>query len=110
VLLLFSVTSLPARPQFGGGMITAFTPMLEMMKARIGPRRFGIMMQTMGPMLRRLTDSCGCGGATGGFAAPGLGGDDVMEMFGDGGELMSMIPQLMRLANVAGGYRRHRRR
>jgi hypothetical protein len=27
-----------------------------------------------------------------------------------GGEMMSMIPQLMRLANTGGGHRRHRRR
>jgi hypothetical protein len=29
---------------------------------------------------------------------------------GGGGEMMSMIPQLMRMANVGGGHRRHRRR
>ena len=27
-----------------------------------------------------------------------------------GGDMMSMIPQLMRMANVGGGHRRHRRR
>ena len=29
---------------------------------------------------------------------------------GGGGELMGMIPQVMRMANLGGGHRRHRRR
>jgi hypothetical protein len=45
----------------------------------------------------------------------GAGGSDVMGMLGSGGgsQLMSMIPQLMRMANFGGGHghhRRHRRR
>ena len=41
----------------------------------------------------------------------GMGGGDIMGMLGGegGGEMMSMIPQLMRMANVGGGHR-HRRR
>src|SRR5882724_2780361 len=94
LLLLFTLTTMPAKAQFaglggggGGGedMMTQMAPMLEMMKAKMGKRRFGMMMQTMGPM---------------------LGG-------GGGGELMGMIPQLMRMTSFGGGrhgHRRHRRR
>ena len=41
-----------------------------------------------------------------------MGGSDIMGMLGGGGsELMGMIPQLMRMANLGGGYgHRHRRR
>jgi hypothetical protein len=40
-----------------------------------------------------------------------MGGGDFMGMLGGGGgEMMSMIPQLMRMANFGGGHRRHRRR
>jgi hypothetical protein len=43
----------------------------------------------------------------------GTGGGDLTGMIGGsgGGELMSMIPQLMRMANLGGGHRhrRHRR-
>jgi hypothetical protein len=50
--------------------------------------------------------------ATSGALAGGLGGGDVMGMLGSGGgqDIMAMIPQLMRLANLGGGRRRHRHR
>lgn len=41
------------------------------------------------------------------------GGGDIMGMLGGagGGDMMAMIPQLMRLANVGGGgHRRHKHR
>ncbi|MCK1357578.1 hypothetical protein [Bradyrhizobium sp. 199] len=143
VLLLFSVASSPAKAQFLGGggaggedMMTQMAPMLEMMKAKMGKRRFAVMMQTMGPMMSRMMESGGggfgglsAGNLGGGFGAPnyggytpmgpgyiptGLGGGgDIMGMLGGagGGEMMAMIPQLMRLANVGGGsHRRHRHR
>jgi hypothetical protein len=136
LLLLFTLTSMPAKAQFagfgggGGGedMMTQMAPMLEMMKAKMGKRRFALMMQTMGPMMSRMME--GGGGVPGGFGGGytsdsygvsmgganlgGIGGGDVMGMLGGGGggELMSMVPQLMRMANVGGGRhgRRHRRR
>jgi hypothetical protein len=44
----------------------------------------------------------------------GMSGGNIMGMLGGagGGEMMSMIPQLMRMANMGGGHhgRRHRRR
>jgi hypothetical protein len=52
----------------------------------------------------------GGGGFGGGIPAGIGGGGDFMGMLGGagGGELMSMVPQLMRMANVGGG--RHGRR
>ena len=129
LLLLFSITTAPAKAQFagfggGGGedMMTQMAPMLEMMKAKMGKRRFGMMMQTMGPMMSRMMENggggfggmIGSGGIPGGFGggAAYLPEGYGMSMGGGGGELMSMLPQLMRMANVGGGYgqRRHRRR
>jgi hypothetical protein len=139
LLLLFTLTSMPAKAQFAGGgggggqdMMTQMAPMLEMMKAKMGKRRFATMMQTMGPMMGRMMEGSGggLGGGLGGFGGGygggyvpegygvssggmnigGLGGGDFMGMLGGGGggELMSMVPQLMRMANVGGG--RHGRR
>jgi hypothetical protein len=148
LLLLFTLTAMPAKAQFGGGaggqdMMTTMAPMLEMMKAKMGKRRFAMLMQTMGPMMGKMMEGGGFGGMMGGGGMPGLGGGipvmgmggggggytaegygggmgmggmgggDIMGMLGGagGGELMAMIPQLMRLANVGGGHgRRHRRK
>jgi hypothetical protein len=139
VLLLFTLTSAPAKAQFGGfggaggggDMMTQMAPMLEMMKAKMGKRRFGMLMQTMGPMMSQMMEGGGggFGGMLGGGGIPdsfggggasfapagygmGMGGGDFMGMLGGGGggEMMSMIPQLMRMANFGGGHRRHRRR
>jgi hypothetical protein len=148
LLLLFTLTAAPAKAQFagfgggGGGedMMTQMAPMLEMMKAKMGKRRFGMMMQTMGPMMSRMMENggggfggipgggipsgFGGGGIPGGFGGGGayvpegygmgMGGGDIMGMLGGGGggEMMSMIPQLMRMASFGGGHgtRRHRRR
>jgi hypothetical protein len=118
--------------------MTQFAPMLEMMKAKMGKRRFGMMMQTMGPMMSRMMENGGGfgggipggfgGSIPGGFSGDGIGGaafapqgygissfggGDFSGMLGSGGggELMGMIPQLMRMANMGGGHRRtHRRR
>jgi hypothetical protein len=134
LLLLFTLTSAPAKAQFaglgggGGDMMTQMAPMLEMMKAKMGKRRFAMMMQTMGPMMGQMMEGGGgglggmmggggFGGMLGGGGIPGGfgggGGGDIMGMLGGGGgggEMMSMIPQLMRMANFGGGHRRHRRR
>ncbi|MBR0777310.1 hypothetical protein JQ625_20965 [Bradyrhizobium diazoefficiens] len=129
VLLLFSIASSPAKAQFlgtGGGaggedMMTQMAPMLEMMKAKMGKRRFAMLMQTMGPMMSRMMENggggfgapMGGGGFDGGFGGGlGFGSGDIMGMLGgtSGGNMMAMIPQMMRLANVGGGHRRHRHR
>jgi hypothetical protein len=110
-------------------MMTQMAPMLEMMKAKMGKRRFAMMMQTMAPMVSQMMQGGrgGLGGMTGGIPGGfgsgaayadgygmGFGGDDFMGSLGNGGggELMSMIPQLMRMASFGGGHghRRHRLR
>ena len=126
VLLLLALTGSPAKAQFGGfgggaggeDMMTQMAPMLELMKAKMGKRRFGMLMQTMGAMMSRMMDNGGGFGGVSGYSQEvpvmggGYGGGDVMGMLGGsgGGEMMAMIPQLMQLANAGGGHRRHRRR
>src|SRR5437588_394952 len=94
LLLLFTLTSVPAKAQFaglggaggGGGedMMTQMAPMLEMMKAKMGKRRFGMMMQTMGPMMGRMMENGGggLGGMMGGGGIGGLGGGNLGGGFG----------------------------
>ena len=90
VLLLFSVASTPAKAQFLGGgaggedMMTQMAPMLEMMKAKMGKRRFAMMMQTMGPMMSRMMENGGggLGGMMGGGGIGGLAGGNFGGGFG----------------------------
>ena len=141
VFLLFAMTSAPAKAQFGGmmggggggeDMMTQMAPMLNMMKAKMGKKRFGMLMQTMGPMMSKMMDGSGgfggmnfgsFGGGTGQayVGTPSIGGDGTTTYAGGGlpfvgggagfnaGDMMSMIPQLMSLANMggAGHHRRH---
>jgi hypothetical protein len=121
LLVLFALTLTPAKAQFGGGgggqdMMTQMAPMLEMMKAKMGKKRFGALMQTMGPMMSRMQENGGggLGGLMGGGGIPSFGGGTGGFNIGGigGGELMSMVPQLVSIANIGGGRhgRRHRRR
>jgi len=142
LLLLFALTTMPAKAQFagldgagGGDMMTQMAPMLEMMKAKMGKRRFAMLMQTMGPMMSQMMEGGGFGGVPGGGLpggssggydgygsavlppdgyTTGMGGSDFMGMLGGkgSGELMAMIPQLMRMADFGDGrgHRHHRRR
>jgi hypothetical protein len=142
VLMIVATSTAPAKAQFAGGgddMMTQMAPMLDMMKAKMGKKRFGMLMQTMGPMMSKMMDgSGGFGGMNfgglggmnfGGLGSgtgqafvgtPSIGGDGTTTYAGGGlpfvgggagfnaGEMMSMIPQLMSLANMGGGGR-HRR-
>jgi len=83
LLLLLTLTAGPAKAQFagfggagGGDMMTQAAPMLEVMKAKMGKRRFGKMMQTMGPMVSQMMQGGGgFGGMPGGGGIPtGFGG------------------------------------
>src|SRR3954449_3053783 len=87
VLLMFSISSGPAKAQFLGGggaggedMMTQMAPMLEMMKAKMGKRRFAMLMQTMGPMMSQMMEG---GGGMGGMMGGGIMG---------GGNVGGMIP------------------
>ena len=105
----------PAKAQadlFGGGegdMMTTMAPMLEMMKKKMGKKRFTMVMQTMGPMVAQME-----GGGFGGFGGGGFGGGfdfasggggygggfDISSMSG----LMSsgMIQQMMSMGGKGG--------
>ena len=114
LLLLFALTTVPAKAQFGGfggggggDMMTQMAPMLEMMKAKMGKRRFGMLMKTAGPMASQMMQNGG-GGFGGGLG--GGGGFTSMLSGANGSEMMSMVPQLVQIANVSGGHRRHRHR
>jgi hypothetical protein len=76
VILSVSV-SRPAHAQFGGGgmdQMQQFAPMLEMMKKKMGKKRFGKIMQMVGPMMSGEGGGLGniagmIGGGSGGFNA-----------------------------------------
>jgi hypothetical protein len=92
----------------GQDMMTQMAPMLEMVKAKMGRKRFAALMQAMGPMMSQMMQNGGFGaiGATpGDFDGYGFSAGDVAGM-------MSMIAPLMQIANVGagGGHRRHHRR
>ena len=137
LLVAFALAAAPAQAQLGGlgstpggaggqDMMTQMAPMLEMMKAKMGNRRFATMMQTVGPIASKMMEGGGIGGMGGipaglgdgaGFApdgyGTGMGGGEFMGMLGGSGgsEMIGMIPQLMQMAPLGGGYgRRHHRR
>jgi hypothetical protein len=129
LILVFALVPVPAKAQFSplggadGDMMTQMAPMLEMMKAKMGKRRFATMMQTMGPMVSKMMEGGGVGGIPAGLGGgigfvpdgygTGMGSGDIMGMLGGSGgsEMMSMIPQLMQMAHFGGGHgRRHHRR
>src|SRR6202158_6195246 len=78
LLLLFALTTAPAKAQFGGfggggsggDLMPEMAPMLEMKKGKMGKRRFGMMRQPMGAMMGGMME--GGGGGFGGM--PGGGG------------------------------------
>jgi len=90
--------------------------MLEMMKAKMGKKRFAMLMQTMGPMMSQMMQNGGFGG-TGGMPGDvggynfggymgsgyGMGGMDIASMMG-------MIAPLMSMANFGGGHHYHHHR
>ncbi|ETR75202.1 hypothetical protein X566_20960 [Afipia sp. P52-10] len=136
VVLLLAMTTAQAKAQFGGGaggenMMTQFAPMLEMMKAKMGKKRFAMLMQTAGPIMSKMMEGGGgfggglggLGGGPGGgfgdggFGTDGMGGDigftggggNIMGMLGGSG-MMAMLPQMMSMINTGGGRHGKRRR
>ena len=119
LLVAFALAAAPAQAQLGGlgstpggtggqDMMTQMAPMLNMMKAKMGKKRFAMMMQTMGPMMSQMMQGGGFGGiGVGGFAPAGFGaglssGIDVSSIVG-------MVGPMMQMANLggAGHHRRH---
>lgn len=101
------ITPAPAKAQFDEGQMAQFAPMLEMMKQKMGKKRFGQMMQTMGPMMENMMGQGGGGGGGGGFGGGGfsgygggMGGFDMNSMQG------LMNPQTMgSMISMFGGMR-----
>jgi hypothetical protein len=108
-LLIFGF-NVPAHAQFagqggGGDQMQQFAPMLEMMKKKLGKKRFARLMQTMGPMMSQMMDGqgsgfgSGFGGGFGGFGSSGLGN------FGGGGGFdigsMASMASMMDIASMA---------
>ena len=110
--LVLLASSIPnaARAQFGGGgdgmqQMEQFAPMLNMMKRKMGKKRFGQLMQTVGPMF----DGGGGGaGGFGGFSGGGFGGGGF-----DAGSMMGMMGSMdigSMVGMFDGGSRRSGRR
>jgi hypothetical protein len=68
-----------------------FAPMLETMKRKMGKRRYGQLMRTMGPMMADMMDGSG-GGGLGGFGSM-QGMEGLMNMAGsfDLGSMRGLI-------------------
>ena len=100
--LVASAYPRPAHAQFAGGgggfdQMQQFAPMLEMMKKKMGKKRFAMLMQTMGPMMSKMMD--GQGGGFGGFGGGGgFGGFGG----GAGGFDMSSMAGMMNFQDIAG--------
>jgi hypothetical protein len=123
LLVAFMLTAAPAKAQSGGfggagteaggqDMMTQMAPMLEMMKAKMGKKRFAVMMQTMGPMMSQMMQGGGFGNTGGSFG--GFGGGFAPGGFGAGsgvdiGSMMSMVGPMMQMVNLGGGAGHHRR-
>ncbi len=90
--VLLSVAT-PASAQFAGTdefqQMEQFAPVLELMKQRMGKKRFGQLMQTVGPMMDQMMTNQGS--ATGGFGAfggpQGFGGTQGFDV----GRMASLI-------------------
>jgi hypothetical protein len=87
LLMLCTALPRPAHAQFAGDsgfeQMQQFAPMLEMMKKKMGKKRFAMLMRTMGPMMSKMMDSqgSGFGGGFGGFGGD-MGGFDMSSMAG----------------------------
>jgi hypothetical protein len=106
------LASAPANAQFAmdENTMQQFAPMLEMMKQKMGKRRFAQLMQTMGPMMMQMQGQGGFGG--GGFGGGGFGGGGGIPMMGGGGfdmgQMMGMMGSMKGL--MGGGGRKGKRR
>ena len=119
LLVTLALTGVPAKAQFGGvgngstdaggrDMMTQMAPMLNMMKAKMGKKRFAAMMQTMGPMMGQMMQGGGgLGGLGGGFGGGGFGAGSGIDI----GSIMGMVGPMMQMANLGGsaGHHRHHR-
>ena len=111
IVAALAFTSAPAKAQFGGmGMdnMEQMAPMIEMMKQRMGKKRFAQLMQTMGPMMEKMmaNQGGGFGGGMGGFGG-GLGGGGMSMGGMDMGQMMAMMGSMQSL--MGSGRKKGRR-
>lgn len=93
-LLLAHVTPATAQVAAANDFQTMeqFAPMLEVMKKHMGKKRFGQLMQTVGPMMDEMMTGEGSAGAPG-YGALGGNGFDVGRMASlvDGQSIASLV-------------------
>jgi hypothetical protein len=93
-LILSTSISRSAHAQFVGGggfeQMQQFAPLLEMMKKKMGKKRFAKMMQTFGPMMSQMMDSQG--GGFGGFSGGGFDMNAMSAMINP--EMISSMTQM----------------
>lgn len=103
----------PASAQFAGSELEQFAPMLETMKRRMGKRRYGQLMRTVGPMMADMMDNSGggFGGFGGGYGGYGGGFAGLGSMQGMTGMMNSFDFGSMRglIGSSRRGARRSRR-
>ena len=107
LVLTICLSQTPARAQiggFGGGedMLTTRAPVLEIMKKKMGEKRFGELMKTVGPVAAKMMDGNGSFDI-GSFDIGSLGG---IEQFVTDGTIQSLIGT----ATSSGGGRNSKRR
>jgi hypothetical protein len=123
LLMLLAPSASPANAQSTGfmgaggeAMMTQMAPLLEMMKAKMGKKRFAALMQTMGPMMIQMMQNGSFGGMSGFGGMPTdfggyMGGGYGFNGYGVGSmdmaSVMGMIAPMMQMANF-GGSRHHR--
>jgi hypothetical protein len=93
VVMLCAFVCAPAKAQVAGLMdqeqMAQFAPMLEMMKQKMGKRRFGQLMRTVGPMMANMMQQQG--GAERMTFGQGQGMEGMVENFGSGHGMESMM-------------------
>lgn len=107
VLAALSLASAPAKAQFAGmdeAQMQQFAPMLDMMKQKMGKRRFGQLMQMMGPMMTQMESQGGFSGLMGGGGMPMMGGGGF-----DMGQIATMIGSMQGLMGSGHRGKAHRR-
>jgi uncharacterized membrane protein YgcG len=122
-LLAVCLIQSPARAQsagYGGDgdddMMTTMAPVLNVMKRKLGKRRFTRLMQTVGPMIENDGGEGGFGGGyRGGYGGYGLGGGGFnfggFDLGGIGQYITpDTVSSVVSLALSSGGHHRRGRR
>lgn len=104
-VMLCANVSTPARAQFAGGgfeQMEQFAPLLDMIKKKMGKKRFGQVMQMVGPMMSG--EGGGLGNIAGMMGGGNMGGVDLGSISGmvGGGNLGGFDPGM--ISGAIGGH------